>query len=130
MNSTKLKWYQRFQIQVGLTWSLFPTREMTWKSWAFDPNYGCTFIGQEITDRYQLPESYFYGVDILSITETEKIYKSLVFYFHGALRLFGLDFGIGIFYRKRAPLEPFALRNLKWPKPTAQNQPNAEVKNA
>lgn len=103
----KLKFHEQFQIEIVFRWTLFPTHEMTWKSWAFDLDFGLTKIGQPITSRRQLPESYYYGVVQMSIEETdEKMkYKSLVFWTHCAMRILGFDVGAGFFFRKqKAPI--------------------------
>jgi hypothetical protein len=107
-NTYKYKWWERFQIQIGFNATTGPNRDITWKKWFWDPNFGVTWPRQEITNRWQLPESTQWGVDTLSVAtaENEKNkFISLVFWMHGALRILGCDFGIGIFYRTQKSYE-------------------------
>lgn len=101
MQNRTLKWHERFQFEIGGQWQLVKSRDMTWREWLFSPSFGMTRIGQEITTRYQLPESTQYGVDTLSVGEgTDRKYYSNVFWIHGAIRILGLDIGLSIFWRR------------------------------
>lgn len=106
MQLHKLKPWERFQIEIGIRWQLFPGKDLTWKQWLFDPVWGITFPGEEITTRTQLPESTSWGVDSKSVEENgeKKKYISLVFWLHGAIRILGLDLGAGIFWRQNSTI--------------------------
>lgn len=101
---TKFYWWHRLQIEVGISFKLFPSGQMTWKQWLFDPVFGITYPGQEIKNRWQLPESTSYEVDVRSL-QTEMPDKgpakfaSKVLWVHGAVRVLGLDIGAGLFVR-------------------------------
>jgi hypothetical protein len=106
MQQYKLKWYERFQIEIGISWKMVRNRDMSsWKEWAFSPSFGMTVPGQEIKNRWQLPESSSWGVDTISVGEQDKKYISSVLWVHGALRVLGLDIGAGVFWRKQQKLE-------------------------
>lgn len=102
MKNQNLKWYNRFQFEIGCGFRLFASRDVTWRQWLFDPCFGVTLFNQEITSRYQLPESTNYGVDTFSVGGSKEYYSN-VFWIHGAIRILGLDTGIGIFYRRKDP---------------------------
>lgn len=93
MQIRPLRWYERFQLRVGVTYQLFPSRDMSWGEWAFSPSGGLTRPGQTINGRYQLPESFNTGVDSLSVTTVEggNRFVSLVFWLRGAVRILGFD---------------------------------------
>lgn len=107
MRDRKLRWDERLQIEVGVSWKMVPSGQgMTWRNWAFDPSFGVTWPGQEITSRWQLPEASSTYVDTLCVGEgTGNKYVSLAFWVHGALRVLGLDIGFGVFWRKQTPCQ-------------------------
>lgn len=81
---------------------MFPSaKNMTVREWLFDPSFRLTRIGQEITTRWSLPESSSWDVDTFSIghRNNDKKFYSNVFWICSAIRVLGLDLGIGFYYR-------------------------------
>lgn len=98
----KFRWWSRLQIEFGISFKLFPNRDLTWRQWAFDPNGGITYPGQAIDRRWQLPESTSWEVDTTMITYDErktKRFYSRVLWIHGAIRVLGIDVGAGLYFR-------------------------------
>jgi hypothetical protein len=94
----KVKWYQRFQVEIGGRWQLFPSSDITWKQWLFDPFFNLVWPGKIINPRADLPDgSLFGGFEIAANNE----YKSLVYWLGTGIRVLGLDLGIGIFIRSK-----------------------------
>ena len=91
-----IPFWQRFQFEIGGRWQLFPA-EMTWRKWAFDPEFGVTRVGQEITSRHRLPDPFHRFVEV----EGSR-FLSKVLWVHGALRVLGLDVGVALFFMPRS----------------------------
>lgn len=98
------KWYQRCQFQIGANFQLFPG-QLSLKEWLFSPFGNMTKLGQEITSRNQLPESSSWFVDTLSVEHDDKTktFYSNVFWVSAAIRVLGLDVGVGFYYRRTDP---------------------------
>src|SRR5260221_1583464 len=85
--------WKRFQVEVGVRWQLLPaSKDMTVRQWLWSPEGGITRIGQKLTDARQLPE------DTRPAFASDGEYRSRFFWARGAVRIFGLDAGFGIFY--------------------------------
>jgi hypothetical protein len=98
----KVRWWQRFQLEVGVNWKMVPSRDLTWKTWAFDPFFNLTWPGKTPVTRADLPEGEIFG-GLESVGEGKDLkFFSLVWWCGFGIRLLGLDVGVGLFYRTSA----------------------------
>jgi hypothetical protein len=93
-------WYRRIQFEIGGRWQMFPDRNTTLRKWVFDPFYNLTTPGTIITGTNQFPQDIgaFWSDD----TNPDKKLRAKFLWFSCGIRVLGLDFGFGIFYRLRA----------------------------
>lgn len=89
---------RRVQLEIGVRWQMVPDRHTTWKKWAFDPYWGAVWPGKIIRGRQDLPEGEVFGG--LEITDKNE-YRALVWWVSGAIRVLGLDVGLGVFVRSK-----------------------------
>jgi hypothetical protein len=103
----------RFQIEIGGRWQLMPGRNESWRQWAFDPFFGVTRIGQEISPnpRRHLPDD---GPDLRFMLDErddgideatglrKRTWISRIFWLRFGCRVLGLDLGFGVYLRRRA----------------------------
>lgn len=97
----------RFQIEIGGRWQLMPAENMTWRQWAFDPFAGLTVPGQILKDpRMQLPKIRHWVEQINDGIDAETglrkyHWTSRAFWLRFGVRLFGLDVGFAVAWRKK-----------------------------
>lgn len=109
------RWQDRFQFEIGVSWTLVPRRGNTWRQWLFDPEWGLTVVGQKFlpmtNGRTQLPDGFEIKTMVDTVDDGKGIdpatnlknwwFISRVFWLRGSIRILGLDVGAGIYWRKR-----------------------------
>lgn len=95
--------WQRFQIEFGLGWTLMPndTVNSSWRRHLFDPWFNLVFVGDILGNpRKHLPK---FGAGFVEehTNDPLKTWSSRCFWLGTGIRLLGLEVGFGVFYRKR-----------------------------
>jgi len=89
------KWWMRVQLEIGLRFDAVPNKTMSnsWKQWAWSPAFGITRVGD--------PANYAEHREFLQFFNKDN--EAQFFWIHGALRILGVDLGVGFFWRKKWP---------------------------
>jgi hypothetical protein len=99
-----IRWWQRFQVEVGGRWQMMPSRDMSPKEWLWSPFAGYVYPGKIIKGRQDLPEGEIYGGLEGNGTDAEP-WRSLVWWVRFGIRICGLDVGMGVFVRSQKSVD-------------------------
>jgi hypothetical protein len=100
-NRTKVRWWQRFQLEVGFGWKLFPSGLLTWRTWAWDPFFNLVWPGKQPVCRADLPDGeVFGGLEQVPGSDPKEFRNQAMIWWLGmGIRVLGLDMGVGMFWR-------------------------------
>ena len=103
--SIKAKWYQRFQIEIGGRWQLFPDQNTSWRQWAFSPGCNLVWPGKEINLAKDWPDGTKRQSQLDIVDEPwdgvglkKTHYFARYFWATCYLRLLGLDLGAAVIW--------------------------------
>ncbi len=99
------RWYQRFQIEIGGRWQAVPDSHTTWRQWFFSPFFRFTYPGKCPVTRADFPDFPDFSLHGSVSFRDDNRMESLIYWATGAVRILGLDIGVGVFYRPRRFVE-------------------------
>jgi hypothetical protein len=107
------KFTERFQIELGVNWRLFPSGGITWSKWAWDPYGDVIWPGKEIQLKDMLEGTLGPGWTRMvdeeerdPATNLRRTHWFARYYRIGlALQILGIDLGFGFLYRPRNEID-------------------------
>lgn len=92
--------HKRVQFEIGGRWQMLPDNRTTWRKWLFDPFYNLVLPGTIISSPDQAPKDM--GPYWSDDTHPDKKLRAKFFWASCGVRVVGLDFGLGLFYRLKS----------------------------